>query len=135
MPSAENTSRAALIVEAENRLQFNVFVSIFFCTLLYSFFRSLDKPDVDANKILIYWAAVPASYLLCYVFFEYGRSVITEFWLKCIRGLVLMGAALFVLPMILMAFSEAKWFRIELLLGVLSLWGVAILARSWSFLL
>jgi hypothetical protein len=29
MPSAENTSRAALIVEAENRLQFNVFVETF----------------------------------------------------------------------------------------------------------
>lgn len=61
MPTAENTSRAVLIAEVESRLQFNVFVSIFFCTLLYGFFRSLDKPDVEANKILVHWAAVPAS--------------------------------------------------------------------------
>jgi hypothetical protein len=43
MPTADNTSRAVLIDEVEKRLQFNVFVSIFFCTLLYSFFRSMGR--------------------------------------------------------------------------------------------
>jgi hypothetical protein len=71
---------------------------------------------------------VPASYLLTYVFFEWGRSLIPARWLKGIDVLLLVGTGLFVLPMILMALSEAKWFRIEILLGVLSLWGVAVLA-------
>lgn len=117
-----------LIAEVEDRLQFNVFVSIFFCTLLYSFFRSLDKPDVDANKVLLHWAVVPALYFLGYVVFEYGRSVITDFWLKCTHAMLLIGSALFVLPMILMALSEAKWFRIEIVLGILSFWGIPIIA-------
>src|SRR5882724_4292483 len=128
MPTADNTSRAVLITEVEDRLQFNVFVSIFFCTLLYGFFRSLDKPDVEANKILVHWAAVPASYLLTYVFFECGRSLIPKGWLKGIDVLLLVGTGLFVLPMILMAAVEAKWLRIEVLLGLSSLWGIAILA-------
>jgi hypothetical protein len=71
---------------------------------------------------------VPASYLLTYVFFEWGRSLIPARWLKGIDVLLLVGTGLFVLPMILVALSEAKWFRIEILLGVLSFWGVAVLA-------
>ncbi len=128
MPTSENTSRAVLIAEVESRLQFNVFVSIFFCTLLYSFFRSIGKDDVMANTVLRDWAAVPAFYLLTYVFCECGRSLIPKGWLKRIDVLLLIGTALFVLPMILMAAVEAKWLRIEVLLGLFSLWGIAILA-------
>jgi hypothetical protein len=134
MPKVEHSargglpSRGVLIAEAENRLQFNVFVSIFFCTLLYSFFRSVGRDDVPANTVLVHWAAVPALHLLSYVFFEYGRAVITDFWLKRVNALLLVCSALFVLPMILMAAIEAKWYRFELWLGILSLWGIAILA-------
>jgi hypothetical protein len=128
MPTAEPTSRASLIAEVENRLQFNVFVSIFFSTLLYSFFRAIDKPEADAQKALLQWTGVTAAFLVTYVFFQAGKSVIPQRWLKGIDVLVLVGAGFFVLPMLLMAGFEAHWFRIEVLLGVFSLWGVIILA-------
>jgi hypothetical protein len=128
MPTAENTSRAVLIAEAENRLQLNVFVSIFFCTLLYSFYRSLDKSDVQANKILVHWAAVPACYLLSYIVFESGKSMIVQWALKLTSFLLLVASALFVLPMSMIAAADAKWFRMELLLGILSFQGIPIIA-------
>src|SRR5690242_19388898 len=120
MPTAEKTSRASLISEVENRLQFNVFVSIFFSTLLYSFFRAIDKPEADAQKALLQWTGVTAAFLVTNVFFEAGKSVIPQHWLKGINVLVLVGAGFFVLPMLLMAGFEAHWFRIEILLGVFS---------------
>jgi hypothetical protein len=128
MPTAEHTSRQALIAEMENRLQFNVFVSIFFCTLLYSFLRSLDKSDVEANKILVHWAAVPACYLLGYIVFESGKSMIVQWALKLTSFLLLVASALFVLPMSMIAAADAKWFRMELWLAILSFQGIPIIA-------
>jgi hypothetical protein len=117
----DKTARAVLIAEAENRLQFNVFVSIFFCTLVYSFFRSINKDDVAANTALRNWAAVPTYYLLNYVLFVYGRSVIPEWWLEVIDVLLLIGSAFFILPMSIIAAAQAKWSHMELLVGAFSL--------------
>jgi hypothetical protein len=105
------TARATLITDIENRLQFNTFVSIFFGTLLYSFSRSLDKPDAAASKLLLRWASLPVLYLMSYCFFQGGRSLIPEWWLKLIGALVLLNAVLFVLPMAIIAAAEAKWSR------------------------
>jgi hypothetical protein len=124
----EKTSREVLIAEVENRLQFNVFVSIFFCTLLYSFFRSIDKPDPEANKALLHFAEVTALYLMSYVVFECGRSKIPEWWLKLISGLMVFCTALYVLPTSIIAAVEAKWLQVEVLLALLSLRGIVIMA-------
>lgn len=132
MPTAEKPSRAVLVAEVENRVQFNVFVSIFFCALLFAFLRSLDKSDIEANKVQLHWATVTACYLFSYVVFECGRSVITDRWLKGI-DVLLIGSALFVLPMSIMAALEAKWFGIEVLLAPLSLWGITIMALLLIF--
>src|SRR5206468_2862213 len=88
----------------------------------------LNKPDVDANTTLRNWAIVPALYLLSYVVFELGRSVISEWWLRTISWSVLLGTLLFTLPMAMMAAIEAKWSAFELFLGVLSARGIPFVA-------
>jgi hypothetical protein len=102
----EKTSRAGLIADVENRLQFNTFVSNFFGTLLYSFSRSLDKPDADAGKLLMHSAILTVLYVMSYAIFESGRSLVPKWCLKLIGELFLLNAALFVLPMGLIAASE-----------------------------
>jgi hypothetical protein len=114
------TARATLITDIENRLQFNTFVSIFFGTLLYSFSRSLDKPDAAASKLLLHSASLSVLYLMSYCFFHGGRSLIPEWWRKRIGEFLLLNAALFVLPTGIIAAIDAKWSRIEFLFGVYS---------------
>jgi hypothetical protein len=127
-PAEANAERAGLITDVENRLQFNTFVSIFFCTLLFSYFRSQDKPDVEANKILVHWALVPAFYLMSYVIFESGKGLLSRVWLKTTNILLLICSGLFVMPMAVTAAVEAKWYRAELLLTILSFRGIFIAA-------
>ena len=114
------TQRAPLITDVENRLQFNTFVSIFFGTLLYTFSRSLDKPEADASKLLMHWASLPVLYVMSYSIFEAGRRLVPVWCLKLIGGLLLLNAMLFVLPMGIIAAIDAKWPRIELLFGAYS---------------
>lgn len=58
---------------------------------------------------------------MSYFFFQVGRSLIPEWWLKLIGALLLLNAGLFVLPMGLIAAIEAKWSWIEVLLGLYSI--------------
>jgi len=135
-PDQEDTNtKGQLVAEIDNRLQFVTVISIFFCTLLYSFFRSINRTDADSNKALTKWAGVAGAYLLNYLLFETFRSRMRVPVLKFVNVLTLLGMALFVLPIFVIATVDSThWLPAELWLAQKSFIGIIVAPFAILFL-
>ncbi len=89
-----------LIARAENHLQFLTTISIFFPTVLYSFFKAVGEQDQSANNIFLKASTLITFYIISYLAFTTGGKNMSGKWLQWLDVLILIGVVSFVIPII-----------------------------------
>jgi len=96
-------TRKELIKEAEGRLEFAIMLSIFFPTMIYALFRSVNETDQKASEMVLSWSLITVGYLVSFCVLKLCKNQAKDFFVKATNILSLVGIASFVFPIYYLA--------------------------------
>lgn len=138
----QNQNNQNLIAEIRGRIQFIITIAIFFVAAIYYFYNIYDKND--ANSVALSSTLFVVFYLIFYISFESRGKMINLKYLKLINTLILMGAGIFLVPLIFLGMTAAPQkgltafiliMFVKLQLFTISLWALAIFPLAILILL
>ena len=102
-----NSNTDKIIGQIESRLQFVITLNTLLLTLIYGLGRFAGQTEELSQKNMIGGGIMIVGYLLAYVIFEVRKEKIRGYGLKLINGVVLVGIACFIFPIMVISLSAA----------------------------
>jgi len=113
-----------IVKEIQDRFRFVLLVAVFFFTVMSKLSDLYAKEK--AGEFIVAYAALIAFYFIVYISFEILKKNLTIYNLKIINILMLIGAGMFIMPLVLFIFADKIPTNIFLIILKITIWGIML---------